>query len=83
MLRIDPEYPWRLAVVLLRCGAFDSFKSKAGLGRRVVKARASDMLIIVSMNREPLTDQCSQEREKKKLLKKVILADLDSVVVSR
>lgn len=46
--RIDPEYPRRLLVVLLRCGIdpFDSFKSIEGFARRVVNARASDMLVV-------------------------------------
>lgn len=46
LLRIEPEYPWRLALVLLRCGTLDSFKSNDGFARRVVKARAKDILAV-------------------------------------
>ena len=46
LLRIDPEYEWPLATVLLRCGKVMS--TEDCFARLVVKARERDILSVLA-----------------------------------
>ena len=46
LLRIDPEYEWPLATVLLRCGRVMS--TEGCFARLVVKARERDILSVLA-----------------------------------
>lgn len=48
LLRIDPEYEWPLATVLLRCGR--DISTEGCFARLVVSARARDILSMLAVD---------------------------------
>ena len=48
LLRIDPEYEWPLATVLLRCGR--DISTEGCVARLVVSARARDILSVLAVD---------------------------------
>lgn len=48
LLRIDPEYEWPLATVLLRCGR--DISTEGCFARLVVSARARDILSVLAVD---------------------------------